>query len=849
MKSTPRRDDPSGTEGSRRDDLRAYLTAVFGEDCEGYAHVAVGAAGYFTEAGSYAFTRTAEHTGARWTPRVYPWPTEADRMVDELSRVVDTYDVYVCPYLMRGTTRTPDDALMLRTIHADIDGRCPLDEVAELGAWAVSSGTPGHAHVYLALTEPVSPVWHTALCRGLGTYLGHADAKIRPNDVLRPPGTRNHKGRARGGESMPVEWLIRPSEMQWEPAALAEQLGITLPDEDGTTGGVTDDRGAHTPDEETPFDLDAYPAVRRAFEDLSDPPDRSVDTMKVVAAVYDAGLHLAHARWAVGQRADLTDRLDGRRDDDVATCWGKIALDREATEFAAVGSDTDGCGPLPVPAQARFTDAGLADTVAESVLKGRFLRARGIGWLAWDDTRWRECGDGPPTDAVRLFVLAQIRRYADKLKRDPASADALDGIAAWKKIASAARIVAVLKLAGNLVEIEAGNLDANPDLLNTPTGVVDLRTGDVRSHDPADLMTRITRGSYRPGYTHPDVDAALEALPAAERDWFQRRIGQAITGHMSSDVVLLQGSGENGKSALTTGGLFPALGDYAHVASSRLFSAEKGNDHSTERADLRGRRLVIGEELTEGRSLDVTAIKRITDVDNITARRLYQDNATFKASHTLIVCTNHRPVIDQTDHGTWRRLNLLRFPYTFVKRAEDVQRDTDRLGDPTLKQRIGAGRDGQHDALVTWAVTGALAYHADPAEALQPTTRVAEDTQQWRAETDRILGYWKDRLVADQSSKITVGDLLTDFNFWLASNGHREWAKETFGPRFEEHQQTQQNRVEKRKTRDLDGLSRLNHYARPTGQQWVWVGVRFRRTEDDLAAPVGQSDPCAAEAS
>jgi putative DNA primase/helicase len=39
-------------------------------------------------------------------------------------------------------------------------------------------------------------------------------------------------------------------------------------------------------------------------------------------------------------------------------------------------------------------------------------------------------------------------------------------------------------------------------------------------------------------------------------------------------MVVLRGSGENGKTAITTAGLVPALGRYAHVASTKLF--EKG---------------------------------------------------------------------------------------------------------------------------------------------------------------------------------------------------------------------------------------------------------------------------------
>ena len=183
----------------------------------------------------------------------------------------------------------------------------------------------------------------------------------------------------------------------------------------------------------------------------------------------------------------------------------------------------------------------------------------------------------------------------------------------------------VLNLARGIVERKALDLDQDPDLLNTPSGVVDLRTGDLLPHDPTLLMTKITSGSYRPGFTHPDWTKALEALPEPERDWFQTRIGQGITGHRTPDGVLpiLQGAGENGKSLLTTDGTVPALGDYASVASPKLFQFSKGTEHSEERATLRGKRLLIAEELTEGRSIDVTALKQIQDVGMITARHVF----------------------------------------------------------------------------------------------------------------------------------------------------------------------------------------------------------------------------------
>jgi putative DNA primase/helicase len=139
------------------------------------------------------------------------------------------------------------------------------------------------------------------------------------------------------------------------------------------------------------------------------------------------------------------------------------------------------------------------------------------------------------------------------MRNGQGSREAIDG---WRSMLGAGRMRAVLNLARGIVEHKAAELDHDLDLINTPGGVVDLQTGELLPPDPSLLMTKITKGSYRPGFTHPDWEKALQALPESERQWFQVRIGQAITGHPTPDgiMVTLQGGGENGKSALTTDG-------------------------------------------------------------------------------------------------------------------------------------------------------------------------------------------------------------------------------------------------------------------------------------------------------
>lgn len=130
-------------------------------------------------------------------------------------------------------------------------------------------------------------------------------------------------------------------------------------------------------------------------------------------------------------------------------------------------------------------------------------------------------------EAVRQYALDRFAEATEEMRNGQGGKETVGG---WHSMLGAGRMKSVLALARGIVERKADELDAEPDLINTPSGVVDLQTGALSQHNPAWLMTKITSGSYRPRFTHPDWTKALEALPESEREWFQTRIGQGITG-------------------------------------------------------------------------------------------------------------------------------------------------------------------------------------------------------------------------------------------------------------------------------------------------------------------------------
>lgn len=181
------------------DDLREYFSACFG-NTKGWLFAAFGSDPYLTESGKY------EHR--QWSERSWRYPQHADRVVRAIAEAAPSADVYVCPYLMKSRERAKGNAVSRVLVHADIDGALDECTVEALGGFAVSSGTPGHGHVYVPLAWPVTPAQHEVLCRGLAERLG-GDAKFSDNDLLRPVGTLNHKPTVAGGIAAPVG-LVAP---------------------------------------------------------------------------------------------------------------------------------------------------------------------------------------------------------------------------------------------------------------------------------------------------------------------------------------------------------------------------------------------------------------------------------------------------------------------------------------------------------------------------------------------------------------------------------------------------------------------------------------------------------------
>jgi DNA polymerase-1 len=238
------------------------------------------------------------------------------------------------------------------------------------------------------------------------------------------------------------------------------------------------------------------------------------------------------------------------------------------------------------------------------------------------------------------------------------------------------------------------------------------------------------------------------------------------------------------------------------------------------------------EETPEAKRLDVNRAKQLAGTKQIKARRMRQDPVTFNTSHTLVINTNNKPVVDETDHGTWRRLAMLCFPFTYRKPGEPCKGPNDRPGDPTLRQRV-ATNERVAEAALAWMVEGAGKWYAAEQIMEAPPTRVERDTLEWRKESDLVLSFIVDHLEFDYNSHIYAPELFETFKTFLADKGHQPWTDRTFVARFGGHDECAKSAVARKRIRPREGRSTLTPLVEPPNPYWAWLGVKFRDLDEN----------------
>jgi putative DNA primase/helicase len=523
--------------------------------------------------------------------------------------------------------------------------------------------------------------------------------------------------------------------------------------------------------------------------------NRSSSLVKIGRVLYNAGAtrsaivaSLAERDKALGWR-----KYTGRADADSRYDEIVDELERNGRNGRARISVNGHKGTQPP----RFnpTDVGNAARLVHH--HGRNLRYCWLWrkWLVWDGQRWVKDDTGEVYRLAKGTVASIYQEAAAAPDEEARKALAKHAM----RSEAGARIKEMVDLARSDVPVMPDELDASPDLLNTESGTIDLRTGELREHRREDLITKIAPAKYRPDATAPTWEAFLKrVLPGEDlRAFVQRAVGYSATGDTSEQCIFINhGSGANGKSTFQEA-LSAALGEYAMRTPTEMLLARRVDGVPNDVARLKGARFVSASETEEGRRLAESRIKDLTGQDTITARFMKAEWFDFAPTHKLWLSTNHKPEIRGTDVAIWRRIRLVPWMVAIPPAEQDKQ----------LPTRLR----GELPGILAWVVQGCLQWRR---EGLQAPDEVRKATGEYRAEMDVLAGFLVECCELGTDHWEYAKDLYESYKRWCDENGERPEPQRKFGGRLGER-----------------GFQRDRGGSRGAG---VWRGVRLTEGEKEV---------------
>lgn len=422
-----------------------------------------------------------------------------------------------------------------------------------------------------------------------------------------------------------------------------------------------------------------------------------------------------------------------------------------------------------------YNDTSMAELFVREY-QGEVRYNPSTGWLVWNGRKWEvselkaqqryiefakkalECAKVSVKNAYASLgddALDKGEKEAEK-ENETLVKEALAFHKFANKMCDGSKINAVMGVAKSYLELPIENLDASPFDLNTPGGIIDLKTGIVYSHKPDAFCTKMT--SVSPSVCGKEMwDECLDMVAQGDAEFkafLQTAAGAIAIGKVYHEALIIAfGDGANGKSTVFNT-IYEVLGDYAGKIPAEALTTRAKNA-KVDLAELLGKRFILASETEEGQRLSTSMLKQIASVDSITGEKKYHDPFTFTPTHTTVLYTNHLPRVGSNDKGTWRRLVIAPF-------QANIKNPKTNYGEELLEKASGA--------VLQWIIDGAKMFIAGGYKL--PRSKMVEDAiGKYREENDWLSAFLEECCIVGEMEKCPGGALYKAYRAWATETG------------------------------------------------------------------------------
>lgn len=458
----------------------------------------------------------------------------------------------------------------------------------------------------------------------------------------------------------------------------------------------------------------------------------------------------------------------------------------------------------PVWTKKTFEDYGdIANGVRfADKFRGKFLYCYSLNsWYAWDGLRWALCNGGEPLQAAKVIAEEALDDAYKAYKTDFSDINNKNLTQARSVHRNVKRLESMLTVAASEHDMsitDPSKFDANPWYLATRNGVVDLKTGTLLAPDPKMLCSRIAAANYDREAQCPNWHDFINKIFNGNKEvisYIHRALGYSLTGFVNEEkLFFMYGLGANGKSVFANivNGVF---GEYAVTVGIELLMKGKNDGEANRyKAKLAGARLVSTNETGANDFLDDARVKEITSRENIAVRQLYCEAYEITPTHKTWVRGNHKPSVQDSSDGLWRRIDLIPLIRQFTESERVVNLDQSIL-------------EKERDGILAWAVQGNSNWQE---LGLNTPEIIKNETLKYREDTDLIEGWLDQHCIKSPNVKEFLRELYWNYKNYLSEMN-------VIGP----------NRIKFSKELEAKGFEKIK------SSSILFKGLRLKSIDDD----------------
>lgn len=389
----------------------------------------------------------------------------------------------------------------------------------------------------------------------------------------------------------------------------------------------------------------------------------------------------------------------------------------------------------------------------------RFVPERKV-WFYYEDGIWK-----PDTGSLRAMkdcmeLANLIYAFALKIHDEDKRTVYMKYASRWH---SHNNRVNILKDAQVYHPIPYGSFDADIYIFNCKNGTLHIDTGEFTEHRSTDLLTKISPVVYDPTAYSERFSTYIDEIMSGDADrarFLQKILGYGLTGDTRHEcMTILYGvTTRNGKGTLCES-VLKVLGDYGCASRPETIAMKSytnGSQPSEDVARLAGVRFVNIPEPGKGMVLDAAKVKAMTGNDTLNARFLHENSFDFQPQFKIYVNTNFLPVINDMTLFSSDRIIIIPFDRHFDEQSRDT----------TLKRQFAESH--VQSAILNWLLEG---YRLLRSEGIGLPKSVKEATERYQHDSDRMVLFFEDNLVADDTAEELTSTVYARYKGWCQENG------------------------------------------------------------------------------